>query len=71
MKGAEDLVGKGDMLYIDPTTKSPLRIQAPFISGLETEKIVDELKAKYMQGITESDIYNPELMALLEAKEIV
>ncbi|HMT01400.1 MAG TPA: DNA translocase FtsK [Candidatus Absconditabacterales bacterium] len=68
MKGAEDLVGKGDMLYMDPNTKYPLRIQAPFVSTEESEKVVEEIKEKYMKGINESDIYNADLVAILEGK---
>lgn len=67
-KGAEDLVGKGDMLYMDPSTKFPIRIQAPFVSTEEIEKVVATLKRKYMQGLTEDDIYNPEIIAALESK---
>lgn len=66
-KGAEDLVGKGDMLYIDTASKRPMRIQAPFISTSETEKIVSALKNKYMHGLTEDDIYDPQLMKYLES----
>ena len=67
-KGAEDLVGKGDMLYMDPSTKFPIRIQAPFVSTEEIERVVGQLKNKYMQNLTEEDIYHPEIVAALEAK---
>ncbi len=67
-KWAEDLVGKGDMLYIDPTTKRPIRIQAPFVSTSEIDKVVQRLKHKYMGGLTEDDIYHPEIIKALESK---
>ncbi len=67
-KWAETLLGKWDMLYIDPSTKSPVRIQAPFISTEEIEKVVMTLKTKYMGGLTEEDIYNQEIVSLLENK---
>ncbi len=67
-KGAETLLGKWDMLYMDPSTKSPIRIQAPFISTEEIEKVVMALKTKYMGGLTEEDIYNQEIVGLLENK---
>lgn len=54
------------MLYMDPSTKSPIRIQSPFVSTEEIEKVVTALKNKYMDGLTEEDIYNPEIVALLE-----
>jgi DNA segregation ATPase FtsK/SpoIIIE-like protein len=37
------------MLYIDPTTKRPIRIQAPFVDTPEIERVVKTLKNKYMQ----------------------
>lgn len=67
-KGAEDLVGKGDMLYMDPSTKFPIRIQAPFVSTGEIERVVSQLRNKYMQNLTEEDIYHPEIIAALESK---
>ena len=67
-KGAEDLVGKGDMLYMDPSTKFPIRIQAPFVSTEEIERVVSQLRNKYMQNLTEEDIYHPEIITALESK---
>ncbi len=67
-KGAEDLLGKGDMLYMDPKTKHPIRIQAPFVSTSEIDRIVSTLKNKYMQGLSEDDIYHPEIIQALEDK---
>ena len=68
VKGAEDLVGKGDLLYTDPKTKTPLRVQAPYISTEETERVVESLKERYMQDLSESDIYHKDIMALLEGR---
>jgi S-DNA-T family DNA segregation ATPase FtsK/SpoIIIE len=62
------LLGKWDLLYIDPSTKHPIRIQAPFVSTEEIEKVVQTLKNKYMWGLTEDDIYNPEIVQMLESK---
>ncbi len=67
-KWAEALLGKWDLLYIDPSTKHPIRIQAPFVSTEEIEKVVQTLKNKYMWGLTEDDIYNPEIVQMLESK---
>ena len=66
VKWAEDLVGKWDMLYMDPNTKFPVRLQSPFVDTDETEKIVSSIKEKYMQGISENDIYHPEIINILE-----
>lgn len=68
MKGAEDLVGRGDMLYLDATTKFPIRIQAPFVDTPEIERIMSSLKEKYMTWLTEDDIYHPEIVRILEWK---
>lgn len=70
-KWAEDLLGKGDMLYMDPGNKFPIRIQNGFISTAETERIITALSQKYMWWLTESDIYDPEIMSILEAKNDV
>lgn len=67
-KGAEELIGKWDMLYIDSNTRFPLRIQAPFVSTEEIEKVVAKLKEKYMKWLSEEDIYNPEILHALENK---
>ncbi len=68
MKWAEDLVWKWDLLYMDPKSKYPIRIQWPFIDTTETEKIVSAIKEKYMSNLTEEDIYHPEIMRILENK---
>lgn len=65
-KGAEDLVGKWDMLYLDTTMKHPIRVQAPFVDTGEIEAIATYLKEKYMNNIEESEIYHPQLMEILE-----
>jgi S-DNA-T family DNA segregation ATPase FtsK/SpoIIIE len=41
MNGAETLLGSGDMLYLPPGVGKPIRIQCPFISADEVEKLAD------------------------------
>jgi DNA segregation ATPase FtsK/SpoIIIE, S-DNA-T family len=41
MNGADQLLGLGDMLYLPPGVPKPIRIQNPFISAEEVEKITD------------------------------
>ena len=41
MNGAEQLLGKGDMLYTPPGAGKPVRIQSPFISSEEVEKVAE------------------------------
>lgn len=53
---------------MDPTTKFPIRIQAPFITTEEIERVVAHLRNKYMVGLNEQDIYHPEIIAALESR---
>lgn len=54
--GAEQLLGKGDMLFLQPGTSLLLRIQGALISDVESEKITEFLKSQakpeYNQEIT-------------------
>ena len=64
--GAEDLLWKWDLLFVSPSQKHPLRVQAPFITTEDTENIISELKQKYLKNIeNEEDIYDKELMDIL------
>ena len=44
MGGAERLVGKGDMLYLDAGENKPVRVQGAYVSEVEIEKIVSFVK---------------------------
>lgn len=41
MNGAEQLLGRGDMLYLPPGTPKPIRIQNAYITTDEIEKLID------------------------------
>jgi S-DNA-T family DNA segregation ATPase FtsK/SpoIIIE len=41
MNGAENLLGKGDMLFMDVNTAKPIRIQGCYVSETEIEKVVE------------------------------
>ncbi len=58
--GAENLLGKGDMLYAPRDLPEPIRIQCPFISGKEITNIVNFIR-------TNNSSYFDEALA----KEIV
>ena len=42
--GAEDLLGKGDMLYMTANTARPTRVQGIFISTKETGRVINAVK---------------------------
>ncbi len=44
MRGAEELLGAGDMLWLSGDMSSPVRIQSAFVTESETKKIVKHLK---------------------------
>ena len=46
LNGAEKLLGAGDMLFIQPGHHEPLRIHGAYVSGQETQRIVDFVKAQ-------------------------
>ena len=52
MVGAEELLGKGDMLFFPKGLKKPVRLQGGFVSDKEVSDVVDFIKA---QGIASYD----------------
>lgn len=44
MNGAEQLLGRGDMLFLPPGTPKPIRLQNAFISTDEVERLTDKVK---------------------------
>lgn len=42
--GAEDLLGNGDLLYMDPLSSRIARIQAPFVSTEEIQAVIRHIK---------------------------
>ncbi len=44
--GAEDLIGRGDMLYLAPGQSKPLRIQGAFVSDEEMTRLINYLKTQ-------------------------
>ena len=62
-QGAEQLLGKGDMLYMSSANKM-IRIHAPFVSENEIEKINNHLRSQ-----AEPD-YVDEILNFVDQKEI-
>lgn len=58
--GAEDLLGNGDMLFLNPG-KRPARVQAPYVSTEEVKNVISYIKSAYYG-------YEPELIDLNKTK---
>ncbi|MCC3357991.1 DNA translocase FtsK [Bacillus sp. REN16] len=77
--GAEKLLGKGDMLFLENGSSKPFRVQGNFVSDDEIEAVVDfvkdEMKPSYMfeqeELLKKSSISNDEDELFLEACEFV
>lgn len=46
MNGAERLIGRGDLLYMPIDASKPTRLQGPFISDKELDRVVEHLRAQ-------------------------
>ncbi len=46
MNGADQLLGNGDMLYLPPGVGKPMRIQSPYITSDEVEKLTEYIKTQ-------------------------
>ena len=55
--GAEDLLGKGDMLYLPSGKTKPIRIQGIFVSSKEIEKVTNRVK------LTAAPDFNEEVIS--------
>lgn len=59
-KGAEDLLGKGDMLFIAPGDPKPLRGQCSYVNDEEISKVMDFIrqqeKPKYDESVTSRQV---------------
>jgi len=53
MNGAENLLGRGDMLFLDMNAAKPNRIQGCFVSETEVERVVDFVKERSPRSETE------------------
>ncbi len=53
MNGAENLLGRGDMLFLDMNAAKPTRIQGCYVGEDEIEKLVDFVKERSPRGEAE------------------
>ncbi|MCX5687127.1 MAG: DNA translocase FtsK [Candidatus Omnitrophica bacterium] len=56
MNGADKLLGKGDMLFLEPGTPKPVRAQGTFLTDSEIEKVVNFIKAQ------QEPVYDNEIL---------
>jgi len=63
MNGAENLLGRGDMLYLPPGEAKPIRLQGAFVSREEINRVVEFIKG---QGEV---TYSKELFGLAKSPE--
>ncbi len=70
--GAQQLLGKGDMLFIPPGSSKMVRVHAPFVSEDETSEIVKHLKAQcqpvYNQKVLEDTGEKDKQLAEVDAE---
>ena len=63
MGGAEELLGKGDMLFYPKGLKKPVRLQGAFVSDSDVNKIVDFLKPQAGAFSSDSDEISKKIEA--------
>lgn len=51
--GSEDLLGKGDMLFMNATTPKPVRVQGIYVNTKEVERVINAVKIAGGGEITE------------------
>ena len=59
-KGAENLLGNGDMLLLDPTKMGLQRIQGAFLSNTEIEKIVNYVRSQGEPDYLERELFEDQ-----------
>jgi len=53
MNGAETLLGRGDMLFLDPEKTAPIRTQGVMISDAEVDRIIDHWKNEQQDALND------------------
>ncbi|MFH0764396.1 MAG: DNA translocase FtsK [Candidatus Omnitrophota bacterium] len=85
INGADKLLGRGDMLFIEPGASKPVRAQCSLISDKEIEKITDFIKSQvgpqYIKDIVEAhkktsfkkfekdEVYDEAVKLVLETRQ--
>jgi S-DNA-T family DNA segregation ATPase FtsK/SpoIIIE len=61
MNGAENLLGRGDMLYLAPGEAKPMRLQGAFVSREEIKRVVDYIKRQGKVSYSQDLFYLPNI----------
>ncbi|MBD3270706.1 hypothetical protein GF376_04215 [Candidatus Peregrinibacteria bacterium] len=61
--GAEDLLGKGDMLYLPGGQSKPTRVQGIYVSPKEIERVVNNLKINNEAPDYHDEIVSPKVVS--------
>ncbi|HAV77706.1 MAG TPA: DNA translocase FtsK [Anaerolineae bacterium] len=63
--GAESLLGRGDMLFLNPEVGNPVRAQGIYVTDMEIERVISH----WQKSVGESDETGPWEKLLLEPEE--
>ncbi len=70
--GAEDLLGKGDMLYLPGGMAKPLRVQGIYVSTAEIERVTNHAKVtmppQYDERVTSRKVADESVMGVPDSK---
>jgi S-DNA-T family DNA segregation ATPase FtsK/SpoIIIE len=69
MNGAENLLGRGDMLFLDTNAAKPVRIQGCYISEVEIEKIVSFVEQHAPHGVMDHGVTESDALDVEESME--
>jgi S-DNA-T family DNA segregation ATPase FtsK/SpoIIIE len=69
--GAERLLAKGDMLFLDGTLGQLKRIHGPFISSQEIERVVEHLRKQGTPAYHDLDVFVQNVNALHTEEDII
>ncbi len=67
--GAEELIGRGDMLYLPTGAAKPVRIQGAFVSEKDIDKLVSFIKSQNVEPLYEPLIKTSVPHKVLQEKE--
>jgi S-DNA-T family DNA segregation ATPase FtsK/SpoIIIE len=71
-KGAEKLLGNGDMLFVPPDEGVPKRLHGPFITIEETKKIVSIIGLTHLKDLLKKQFNNADdICALAEEEDML